>query len=129
MKRLTGELQIRDYKVESRSSTVLGHPGREYDWSLFDWAGGTKYKGLGIDAVSNKPYVDDFLIAPGCQYLHVAYDFAENCTIYRVRPNSSMYTGRNYRGRLVVKQEAVVKADGWYWRLTTKSLASHETPD
>ena len=116
---------IRDYKVGSRNSTVCGYPGRDFDWSLFDWEGKAIYKSIfkGCDDMKAlRPYIDTFLIAPNCEYLHVPYNFAEQGTVYRVRPNDSMYAGRVYRGRLVTKQEAIEKADGWYWQLTTESL-------
>ena len=55
---------------------------------------------------------------PGSEYLHVGYRFTEQCTVYRIRPNKSMWPGATYRGHLVVRQLAVKKDDGWYWRLT-----------
>lgn len=110
----------KDYKVNKRNSTVCGQPGRDFDWTLFDWEGESICKAIfknDTDRTAPKPFVDDCLIAPNCEYLHVPYDFAESGTIYRVRPNHSMYAGGIYRGRLVVSQKAIKKTDGWYWRL------------
>ena len=110
----------REYKVAKHNSTVCGYPGRDFDWSKFDWEGKSIHKSIfkGVkDTKAQKPWVDDGLIAPNSQYLHVAYDFAEHGTIYRVRPNDTMYAGEIYRGFKVEKQTAVEKADGWYWVL------------
>ena len=101
----------RFYKVQSRNSTVLGYPGRGFDWSKFDWDGGA------VDVQAPLPWVDSYLIAPNCQYLHVPFDFAKSGTIYRVRPNESMYAGKVYRGLHVERQTAEKLADGWYWVL------------
>lgn len=107
---------IKDYKVNSRNSTVCGYPGRDFDWSKFCWDGNEFYnKNLKMKA--ELPYKDNFLIAPDCEYLHIPYDFSECCTTYRVRPNDSMYAGKVYRGHLIKKQTAIKKDDGWYWRL------------
>ncbi len=116
-------IKILDYKITSRNSTVCGYPGRDYDWRLFDWEAKSAYKSpfkrdKGMRAPM--PYIDDCLIGDNCQYLHVPYNYAENGTIYRVRPNDCMWAGKIYRDHLVAKQEAVKKADGWYWRLTVK---------
>ncbi len=114
---------IKEYKVSSRNSTVCGYPGRDFDWSLFDWEGKSicksRLKGY-EDMKATKPYSDDCLIADKCQYLHVPYDFEENGTIYRVRPNDTMYAGQVYRGHLILRQRVVDKKDGWYWVLELK---------
>lgn len=108
------------YKIAKHNSTVCGYPGRDFDWSKFDWFGEAVHKGIfrgekDIQAIA--PYVDDYLISANCQYLHVAYDFAKNGTIYRVRPNDSMYAGEVYHGRLIKQQRAIKKKDSWYWEL------------
>ena len=106
------------YKVNQRNSTVCGYPGRDFDWTKFDWNGKSVHKSNGYKAIkANLPYTDDCLIAPNCQYLHVPYDFEEHGTIYRVRPNDSMYAGETYRGHLIKRQRAIKKSDGWYWEL------------
>lgn len=127
---------IKEYKVNKHNSTVCGYHGREFDWSKFDWNQETKHdfgdmrysidseyiskpkrgKKIGIQQAP-KVYVDNGFIAENCQYLHVPYDYAEHATIYRVRPNESMYAGNIYRGHLVRKQTAIKKDDGWYWQL------------
>ena len=127
---------IKDYKVNKHNSTVNGSPGRDYDWDKFDWNqetehdfGDSRYstdseyvpdelKGqlIGIKKAP-EVYTDGFFIAKHCQYLHVPYNYAYDATIYRVRPNDTMYTGEIYRGKLITKQEAILKEDGWYWRL------------
>ena len=110
---------MRYYKIEPRNSTVCGQPGRNFDWTQFCWDGSETW----IDRCNGKiypaplPFKDNFLIAPNCEYLHVPYGYAEQGTIYRVRPNDSMRAGRVYRGRPIEKQQAVKKRDGWYWRL------------
>ena len=126
----------RYYKVNKHNSTVLGYPGREFDWAKFDWNqkeeydfGDSRYsteseyvpdelKGqlMGIQKAP-KVFVDGFLIAKHCQYLHVPYSWAEQATVYRVRPNDSMYTGEVYRGRKIIKQTAVKRNGSWYWCL------------
>ena len=108
------------YKVDKHNSTVCGYPGRDFDWTKFDWKGEGIYKSIfkGVkDMKAPQPFVDDGLIAPSCQYLHVPYNFAEEGTIYRVRPNHTMYAGEFYRGHLILKQTAEKKDDGWYWIL------------
>jgi len=129
-------MKYKDYKVNQHNSTVLGYPGREFDWTKFDWNQSEEYdfgdsryskdsefvpaelKGQLIGAKkAPEVFVDGFLIAPGCQYLHVPYKWAEQATVYRVRPNDSMYAGQVYRGHKIAKQTAIKKKDGWYWRL------------
>ncbi|KKN76940.1 hypothetical protein LCGC14_0365920 [marine sediment metagenome] len=108
------------YKVAKHNSTVCGRSGRAFDWSGFDWEGQSINKAIfkgEKDLKAPKPFVDDCLIAPDCQYLHVPYKWREDGTIYRVRPNDTMYAGEIYRGHLIKKQ-TVVKKDGvWYWVL------------
>ena len=113
----------KEYKVNKHNSTVCGYPGRDFDWSKFDWDG----KSISVDKCfrcdhkhENKaplPWVDTGLIAENCEYLHVPYDHTDRGTIYRVRPNPTMYAGEVYRGKLVKAQKAIKKDDGWYWRL------------
>ncbi len=126
---------IKEYKVNKHNSTVNGDEGRHYDWSKFDWNSETYYdfgdscysmkcddvslrgKKMGIQKAP-KVWVDNGFIAPNCQYLHVPYAWDEDATIYRVRPNESMYAGKVYRGHLIKKQTATIKSDGcWYWVL------------
>ena len=111
----------KQYKVNSRNSTVCGYPGREFDWTLFDWDG-EEIHNMALfrsekDMPAPKPWIDDGLIAPNCEYLHVPYDWKKHGTIYRVRPNDCMWAGEVYRGRLIVKQKAIKLPDGWYWEL------------
>lgn len=119
-------MQIKEYKVSKHNSTVCGYPGRDFDWSKFCWDGLEIY----IDDCHHKghpkeemkaplPFVDScgFFIPDDCQYLHVPYLWSEQCTIYRVRPNESMYAGEIYRGHKIIKQRAIKKDDGWYWQL------------
>lgn len=110
----------KEYKITKRNSTVCGYPGRDFDWTKFDWEGisicVSVFKGE-KDYKAPKPFVDDCLIAENCQYLHVPYDFTEHGTIYRVRPNPTMYAGETYRRHLITKQTAIKKSDGWYWSL------------
>jgi len=110
---------IKEYKVESKNSTVCGYPGRQFHWEKFGWKGEAVYQGK-EHYKSPKPRVDNLLIAENCQYLHVPYNFEEHGTIYRVRPNLSMRAGRKYRGRKIIRQTAVEKEDGWYWVLELK---------
>ena len=64
------------------------------------------------------PLVDGSGNPGGCQYLHVPYAWAEDATVFRVRPNGSMWAGRVYRGHLVKRQTAVKHEDGvWFWVL------------
>lgn len=110
----------KEYKVSSFNSTVCGYPGRDFDWSKFDWEGKTIHKTIfkgQKDRRAPKPFVDDCLIAENCQYLHVPYEWVESGTIYRVRPNHTMYAGEVYRGHLIKKQTAEKRDDGWYWIL------------
>ena len=111
---------MKKYKVTSHNSTVCGFPGRDFDWGKFCWDGSEVCKTTIVsdrDYKAPLPFVDDYLIDDNCQYLHVPYNFAEDGTIYRVRPNESMCAGEVYRGKLIKKQTAV-KEDGiWYWVL------------
>ena len=110
----------KEYKINKHNSTVCGYPGRDFDWSKFCWNGNEVFKSI-FKGIKNmkapKPFVDDCLIAENCQYLHIPYDFMEHGTIYRVRPNPTMYAGEIYRGHLITKQTAIKKSDGWYWVL------------
>ena len=115
----------KEYKISPHNSTVCGYPGRDFDWSKFDWEGKSINKSIlkGYkDIKAPKPFVDGCLIAPNCQYLHIPYNFEEDGTIYRVRPNPTMYAGEIYRGCLIRKQTAVKKDDGWYWVLEFESV-------
>ena len=115
----------RGYKVSKHNSTVCGYPGRNFDWGKFDWDGKATHKAIFKgDKNRHAPlsWVDDGLIEPDCQYLHIPYDFSEQGTIYRVRPNHSMRAGEIYRGRLIKKQTAEKRADGWYWVLEYRGL-------
>jgi len=111
---------IKDYKVSKHNSTVCGYPGRDFDWSKFDWEGKTFHRSI-FKGIKNfkapLPLVDDCLIAEDCEYLHVPYKWIEVGTIYRLRPNPTMRAGEIYRGRLIKSQKAIKKEDGWYWRL------------
>jgi len=112
----------KEYKINSRNSTVCGYPGRDFDWTKFDWEGKSIYKSIfrgHKNIKANIPYIDNcsMFIESNCQYLHVPYDFTENGTVYRVRPNLSMRAGEVYRGHLILSQKAVKKKDGWYWVL------------
>lgn len=114
---------FKDYKVCSKNSTVCGYPGRSFDWSKFCWDGSQVWN---LDKIfkGNKcplPWVDDYFIDDGCQYLHVPFAWSEQSTIYRVRPNETMRGGKIYRGKLIEKQTAIKKDDGWYWRLEFKA--------
>jgi len=62
-------------------------------------------------------FIDDGLIGKDNQYLHVPYNWVEDATIYRVRPNDFMASGHIYRGYKVIRTKAVKKEDGWYWQL------------
>lgn len=124
------------YEVNKHNSTVNGLPGRLFDWSEFDWNRQTKHdfrdmrysteseyipkskwgKLLGIQKAPCV-FVDDYLIADKCQYLHVPYAWSEQATIYRVRPNDSMEAGKVYRGKLIQRQTAVKLKGKWYWCL------------
>ena len=108
---------IRRYEINKRNSTVCGYPGRDFDWTKFDWKGGVLHKFEGRTLASEPPTPDTGLIAPGNQYLHVSYDWVEHGTIYRVRPNESMRAGQVYRGHLITQQRAVEIDGKWYWEL------------
>jgi len=111
---------IKEYKISKHNSTVCGYPGRDFDWSKFDWDGKSIFKSIfrgQRDMKAPLPWVDDGLIAENCEYLHVPYNYTDQGTIFRVRPNDSMLAGEVYRGRLVKAQKAIEKDDGWYWQL------------
>lgn len=114
---------IKDYKISKHNSTVCGYPGRDYDWSKFCWDGSQiqiekcscpNCRGEHIKWKAPLPFTDG---GKTCRYLHVPFDWIEDCTIFRVYPNETMEVGRKYRGRLVKSQDVVKKDDGWYWRL------------
>ena len=116
---------IKEYKIGPRNSTVLGGPGREFDWTLFCWDGSEVHMlDCGVanhpkeELKAPLPRVDGSGVPGGCQYLHVPFNWAGNATVFRVRPNDSMYAGRVYRGHLVKRQTAVKHEDGvWFWVL------------
>jgi hypothetical protein len=129
-------MTYKDYKINSRNSTVCGYVGRNYDWSKFDWNQETshdfgdmrysttsefvdkKSRGQLIGIVKAPPvFVDNGLIDKGNEYLHVPYEWVNMGTIYRVRPNESMRAGEKYRGKIVKETKAIKKDDGWYWRV------------
>lgn len=115
---------------------MCGYPARDFDWSKLDWDQQTSYdfgdmryskdsefvskdkRGelIGIQKAP-KVYKDHGFIEPNCEYLHVPYDYNQAGTIYRLRPNESMRAGNIYRGHKIVRQQAIKKEDGWYWRL------------
>ncbi len=115
---------IKDYKINEHNSTVCGYPGRDFDWSKFCWNGKATY----IDrchvwgcnhchsSQAPLPWIDGNATEYG-EYLHVPYDYENQCTIYRVRANDTMYAGEKYRGKAVKSLKAVKKEDGWYWQL------------
>lgn len=114
----------REYPINARNSTVCGYPGRGFDWAKFCWDGSAIYiDGCGHaghpkqELKAPLPWVDDGLIEPNCQYLHVPYEWAEDCTIYRVRPNETMRAGSVWRGHLVSKQTTIQKGGIWFWVL------------
>jgi len=116
---------VKEYKVAKHNSTVCGYPGRDFDWDKFCWDGSE----VRIDRCWHPncrhqheekaplPWVDDGLIDPNCEYLHVPYGWAEQGAIYRVRPNPSMRAGKMYRGHRIKRMKAILKPDGWYWQL------------
>ncbi len=109
--------------INKHNSTVCDYPGRGFDWSKFDWDGKTVHQSIFRNTKNMKapkPWKDDGLIAENCQYLHVPYDFREAGTIYRVRPNDSMYAGEVYKGKLIKKQTAVKRKGVWYWVLESE---------
>ena len=115
---------VRRYRIGPRNSTVNGRPGREFDWTLACWDGSAVYTWASRKGDrAPRPYVDDFLIASHCQYLHVPWNYAAQGTIYRVRPNESMQAGHTYQSLRVVEQRAVKLADGWYWELRGEKVA------
>ncbi len=110
------------YKIDKHNSTVCGYPGRDFDWSKFCWDGSEIHvdeltRGITIERKSLLPWVDDGLIGEGNQYLHVPYEWAEDETIYRVRPNESMRAGRVFWGRKILRQKAILENGVWYWEL------------
>ncbi len=116
---------IKRYKVGKSNSTVLGRPGRDFDWSKFHWKGEAVNRGVMKDEKDYKaplPYKDDCLIEEGCEYLHVPYKFEGDGTIFRVRPNPTMRAGEIYRGHLIKAQWVVKIDDDWYWELEYEGL-------
>ncbi|KKN21276.1 hypothetical protein LCGC14_0927070 [marine sediment metagenome] len=113
----------RDYLINKSNSTILGYPGRQFDWGKFDWKGQDIYeeqcgnKGCDHKHVAPIPFKDNALIGEGNEYVHVPFNWAEDMTIYRVRPNASMQAGNKYRGHVVKETQAVDKDGVWYWRL------------
>ena len=108
---------LKDYKINSRNSTVCGYPGREFDWAKFCWNEEGENSFHRPHYKCPKVWTDNGLIEPNCEYLHVPYTWSETSQIFRVRPNDSMLAGKVYRGHLIIKQTAIKKEDGWYWRL------------
>jgi hypothetical protein len=129
------------YRISKHNSTVCGYPGRNFDWAKFDWEQGTSHdfgdmkysieseyitdnlKGKRIGIKKAPPvFKDNYFIAKGCEYLHVPYNWAESGTIYRVRPNESMYAGKVYRSKLIKSQRATKRRGKWFWVLEVMEL-------
>jgi hypothetical protein len=128
-------MNYRDYKINKHNSTVCGYAGRGFDWSKFDWNqetshdfGDLRYSNISLVdkesrgkliGIQKAPivFVDGCLIGEHNQYLHVPYNWIEDGTVYRVRPNESMRAGEKYRGKIVKETQAIKKDDGWYWRI------------
>jgi hypothetical protein len=126
---------IKEYKITQRNSTLCGYPARGFDWSKLCWDGSEQieiesrhmwddcpkgsmgYTVAHSDYKCPLPYEDDFFIGDNSQYLHVPYNWKEHGTIFRVRPNETMWAGEIYRGKKVLSQKAIKKDDGWYWVL------------
>lgn len=123
------------YEITKHNSTLCGYPARNFDWDKlcwdrshrikeehrYMWRGSKKgcmaYQVAHFGYRAPKVYKDNFLIAGNCEYLHVPYDWAESGTIYRVRPNESMYAGNIYWGKLIKSQSAIKRGKKWYWVL------------
>jgi hypothetical protein len=115
---------IKEYIITEHNSTVNGLPGRRFKWAKFCWNGKETYidryrilDGMPSRLRAPLPLVDNYLIAKGCEYLHVPYNWKKDCTIYRVRPNVSMYAGRVYRKHLILAVKAIKRDNRWYWSL------------
>jgi hypothetical protein len=110
---------FKDYLICSRNSTVCGYPGRDFDWTKFCWdENGGFDKALHVKCPKVFKDSCSFFIEKDCEYLHVPFDWHEHGTIYRVRPNESMLSGKVYRGHKILKQTAFKSDSGyWYWRL------------
>ena len=113
---------MKEYPVNKHNSTVLGYPGRDFDWSKFCWDGSAVYvdeigRGITSERHAPLPFKDNGLIEEGNEYLHVPYNWEDDSTIYRVRPNDSMRAGRVYRGHKVMYCRAVEHDGKWYWQL------------
>ena len=112
------------YKITKHNSTVCGYPGRDFDWSKFCWDGSATHAdrchARGCKHChtykAHLPWVAGKSTEYG-EYLHVPYNWEEDCTIFRVRANDTMYVGEIYRGKKVISLKAVGKADRWYWEL------------
>ncbi len=110
----------RRYEINKHNSTVCGYPGRDFDWTKFCWDRSETHKIIRKGARDWKaplPYVDKGFIGEGSEYLHVPYNFTEEGTIYRVRPNESMRARQVYRGHKIIRQRAVQDGGKWYWEL------------
>jgi hypothetical protein len=118
---------IKEYKVNKHNSTVCGYPGRNYDWSKFDFDGKTVHIFNGKMLENIGAWTDDGLIEEGNEYLHVPYNWTEDGCIYRVRPNDSMRAGHTYRNFLVKSLKVVKKEDGWYWQLICQPVATQSS--
>ena len=122
-------MNYKDYKINSHNSTVCGYAGRGFDWSKFDWNQETVLRedlvkmsygrraGIEVEHKAPAVHIDNGFIGNHNEYLHVPYNWTEDATIYRVRPNESMRAGEKYRGKIVKETKAIKKDDGWYWRI------------
>ena len=103
-----------------------GQWGKLYDWSKFDWEG----KAIHIDECHARccnhshedkaypAYVDRS--SPNYEYLHVPYDWAEECTVYRIWPvweiGDKVRVNRKFKLLIEVEAIKAEQVEGkWAW--------------
>lgn len=118
---------IKRYPITAKNSTVCGYPGRQFDWSKFDWKGETLAprelaRGITTERRAPFPWVDGSSLSY-YEYLHVPYEWSEHMTIYRVRP-SSFEAGKKRYGKLIKSVKAEVVNGQGFWVLETEEQNS-----
>jgi hypothetical protein len=124
---------IKRYLINAKNSTVCGYPGTHFDWTKFDWNQKESYDYVDMRYSTESEFVPDNdkgqLIGVKqspipwidgkdkeyYEYLHVPFNWAEDATIYRVRPHFEV--GQTRWKHKVIRVSAINDNNIWYWEI------------